>query len=173
MPKKESAARPLRVTVACALLVALSIVCGKFLQFPVGEAMRFSFENLPILFAGMAFGPLAGALVGTVADLLGCLAVGYAINPIVTLGAALIGLLGGAAYRLAKELPLGWRTVCAVAAAHISGSVVVKTFGLAQFYSLPFGALMLWRLLNYAIVGAAEAALLIALFKNKSLRALL
>ena len=90
MPKKGNAARPLRVTVACALLIALSIVCGKFLQFPVGEAMRFSFENLPILFAGMAFGPLAGVLVGTVADLIGCLAVGYAINPLVTLGAAAV-----------------------------------------------------------------------------------
>ncbi len=173
MSKKGKAARPLRVTVACSLLVALSIVCGKFLQFPVGEALRFSFENLPILLAGMVFGPLAGALVGTVADLIGCLAVGYAINPLVTLGAAAIGLIGGGVYRLAKELPLGWRVTLAVAAAHLVGSVVIKTFGLAQFYTLPFTELMLWRLLNYAIVGAAEGLLLVALLKNKTLRAML
>lgn len=173
MFKKERSARPLRVTVACSLLVALSIVCGKFLQFPVGEALRFSLENLPILLAGMAFGPLTGALVGTVADLIGCLVVGYAINPLVTLGAAVIGLVGGAVYRFAARLPLGLRVTLTVAVAHLIGSVVVKTFGLAQFYTIPFGALMLWRLLNYTIVGAAEGLLLTALLKNKTLRSLL
>ena len=173
MSKKGNTPRPLRVTVACSLLVALSIVCGKFLQFPVGEALRFSLENLPILLAGMAFGPLAGALVGTVADLIGCLAVGYAINPLVTLGAAVIGLVGGAVYRPAGKLPHALRVTLAVAAAHLLGSVLIKTFGLAQFYTIPFGALLLWRLLNYAIVGAAEGLLLIALLKNKALRAML
>lgn len=173
MPKKGSSARPLRVTVACALLVALSIVCGKFLQFPVGEALRFSLENLPILLAGIVFGPLTGALVGVVADLIGCLAVGYAINPLITLGGAAIGLIGGAVYRLAAKLPLGARVAFAVAAAHLVGSVVIKTFGLVQFYTLPFTELLLWRLLNYAIVAAAEGLLLIALLKNKTLRSLL
>ncbi len=173
MPKMSQSPRPLRVTVACSLLVAVSIVCGKFLQFPVGEALRFSLENLPILLSGMAFGPLAGALVGTVADLIGCLAVGYAINPLVTLGAAAIGLVGGSVYRLAGRLSLGWRVTLAVTAAHLIGSVVIKTFGLAQFYTLPFGALMLWRLLNYAIVGTAEGLLLVALLRNKTLRAML
>lgn len=173
MSKSSRSPRPLRVTVACSLLVAVSIVCGKFLQFPVGEALRFSLENLPILLAGAAFGPLAGALVGTVADLIGCLAVGYAINPLVTLGAAAIGLVGGGVYRLAGKLPLGWRVTLAVAAAHLVGSVVIKTFGLAQFYTIPFGTLILWRLFNYAIVGAAEGLLLAALMRNKTLRAML
>lgn len=173
MSKMSHSPRPLRVTVACSLLVALSIVCGKFLQFPVGEALRFSFENLPILLSGIAFGPLAGALVGIVADLIGCLLVGYAINPLVTLGAAAIGLIGGGVYRLAGKLPHGWRVTLAVVAAHLVGSVVIKTFGLAQFYTLPFTELMLWRLLNYAIVGAAESLLLVALLKNKTLRAML
>lgn len=173
MPKKGKSARPLRVTVACALLVALSIVCGKFLQFPVGEALRFSLENLPILLAGMVFGPLTGALVGVVADLIGCLAVGYAINPLITLGAATIGLVGGMVYRLTERARLGVRVTLAVAAAHLVGSVIIKTFGLAQFYTLPFMELMLWRLLNYVIVGAAEGLLLVALLKNKTLRSLL
>lgn len=173
MSKKGNAPRPLRVTVTCSLLVAVSVVCGKFLQFPVGEALRFSFENLPILLGGMVFGPLAGALTAVVADLIGCLAVGYAINPLVTLGAAAIGFVGGWLYRLGGKLPLGWRITLSVAAAHLVGSVVIKTFGLAQFYTLPFGVLMLWRLLNYVIVGAAECLLLAMLLKNKTLRAML
>ena len=88
-----NAQRVLRVTVFSALLAAISIVCGKYLAFNMGDFLRFSFENLPIIFAGMAFGPLIGALVGVVADLVGCLLVGYAINPIITVGAAAIGLI--------------------------------------------------------------------------------
>ncbi len=172
MPKKMHSPRPLRVTVACSLLVALSIVCGKFLQFPVGEALRFSLENLPILLAGMVFGPLTGALVGTVADLIGCLVVGYAINPLITLGAAVIGLVGGVVYRLTGKLTHGLRVPLSVVTAHLIGSVIIKTFGLAQFYTLPFGTLMLWRLLNYVIVGVAESLLLVALLKNKTLHAI-
>ncbi len=166
---KNRSVRPLRVTVACALLVAMSVVCGKFLQFPVGDTLRFSFENLPILFAGMVFGPLAGALVGALADLIGCVAVGYTINPLVTLGAVAVGLVGGLSYRLAARLPRVWRVTLAVAAAHLIASVGIKTVGLAAFYSMPFGVLLLWRLLNYTLVGAAEIFLLAMLLKNKGL----
>lgn len=173
MSENRNTPRPLFVTVACALLVALSIVCGKFLQLPVGEVLRFSFENLPILLAGMAFGPVAGALVGAAADLLGCLAVGYAINPIITLGAVTIGAVGGLVYRLAAKSAFSVRVILAVVTAHVIGSVMVKTIGLSAFYSMPLFVLMLWRLLNYVLVGAAEAALLCALLKNKALGALL
>ena len=173
MLQNKNTPRPLFVMVACALLIALSIVCGKFLQFPVGEMLRFSMENLPILLAGMAFGPLTGALVGVVADLIGCLAVGYVINPIITLGAAVIGSVGGTVYLAGRRLPFAVRVVLAVAAAHLLGSVVIKTVGLAAFYDMPLALLMLWRLFNYVIVGAAEALLLLALMKNKVFNALL
>lgn len=163
---------PLHRLVLCGFLVALSIVCGKFLQIPVGEAMRFSFENLPILFAGLVFGPVEGVLVGVCADLLGCFMVGYAINPLVTLGAAAIGLLAGVGGVLLRRLPLGWRVTVSVAAAHLVGSVVIKTVGLSQFYALPFLALMGWRLLNYAIVGGAEAVLLCLLLRHKGIQRL-
>lgn len=174
MQKKKSVLLfgSLRGMVTGSLLVALSIVCGKFLQIPVGEMLRFSFENLPILLAGMVFGPIAGGIVGIAADLIGCLAVGYAINPLITCGAAAIGCLGGIVYRLAAKVPLPWRVLLSVAAAHVIGSVTIKTFGLAQFYDIPFLMLMVWRLFNYAIVGAAETLLLYALMKNKAMRSL-
>ena len=45
----------LRLLAVSAFLAALSIVCGKYLALPVGNVLRFSFENLPILLAGMMF----------------------------------------------------------------------------------------------------------------------
>ena len=160
----------LRLLAVSAFLAALSIVCGKYLALPVGNVLRFSFENLPILLAGMMFGPITGALVGTVADLLGCLMVGYTINPLVTLGAACIGLLGGLLFRLTKRLLLLWQTCATVICSHLVASVIVKTFGLAAYYDMPFHILLLWRLLNYAIVAVAEWLLLYTLLKNQALR---
>lgn len=155
---------------AVTFLAALSIVCGKYLAIPGGNVMRFSFENLPILLAATAFGPIEGIVTGVVADLIGCFLVGYVINPAVTLGAAAIGLVGGVLYRLLKPVNLLTRTAVSVFGAHLVGSVVIKTFGLAQFYDMPFFVLMGWRGINYLIVGVLEWVLLYILYRNRSVR---
>lgn len=167
-----STSRALRLTVFSALLAAISIVCGKYLAFNMGEFIRFSFENMPIIFAGMAFGPIIGAAVGVVADLVGCLLVGYAINPIITAAAGVIGLLSGISYFLPKEngkFSYLMRISLTVAAAHLIGSVIIKSFGLSVFYDMPLIVLMLWRLINYVIVGTVEGFILYHLMKNKRL----
>ena len=167
---KSSPYKDPKVLVLLSLLSALSILFGKYLAIPGGDVLRFSFENLPILLAALHIGPIAGMLVGVIADLLGCLMVGYAINPMVTLGAAVIGLFGGIMPRiLPKKLPVFFRLAISVLAAHICGSVVIKTVGLAAYYSMPFMILMLWRLLNYAIIAALEIALLYLLTKNRAI----
>ena len=172
--KKEASQKHLRsnlrLLAVSAFLAALSIICGKYLALSLGNVLRFSFENLPILLSGMMFGPVAGALVGAVADLVGCLMVGYTVNPLVTLGAVCVGVLGGLLFRLTKKLPLLWQTCITVILAHLVASVIVKTFGLAAYYDMPFHILMLWRLLNYVIVGVAEWLLLYTVLKNKALR---
>lgn len=162
--------KTLSILVSSAFLVAISIVCGKYLAIPGGDILRFSFENMPILFAGMAFGPIIGAVVGAVADLVGCVMVGYTINPIITVGAAAVGFVGGGVYYFlsrVKSCPYTVKIVASVALGHTVGSVLIKTFGLSAFYAIPVWALMLWRLLNYIIVGVLEGALLWLLFKNK------
>ena len=167
---KKRLGNNLRLLAVSAFLAALSIVCGKYLALSLGNVMRFSFENLPIFLAGMMFGPITGALVGIVADLLGCLMVGYAINPLVTLGAACIGFFGGLLFRAMRKLPLLWQTCITVIFTHLVASVIVKTYGLAQYYDMPFYILLLWRLLNYVIVGVAEWLLLYTVLKNQDLR---
>ena len=162
----------LKVLCQLAMLTAISIVAGKYLAIGVGTVLRFSLENLPIIFSGLAFGPTAGLLVGVVADLVGCLLVGYEINPIVTVGAAFIGLLSGTAKCIPHKSRGGlWLTVIlGESLAHLIGSVVVKTFGLAVYYDMPFMILMLWRLLNYALIGALETVLIYALLKNRAVQ---
>ena len=65
MQKKDSELlifKSLTVLVISAFLAAISIVCGKYLAIRGGDVMRFSFENMPILMAGMLFGPVIGAV---------------------------------------------------------------------------------------------------------------
>ena len=157
-----------KVLTASALLVAISIICGKLLAFNVGFILRFSFENMPIILASMAFGPLVGGITAVAADLIGCLIVGYEINPLVTAGALLIGLISGLMCRLTGKLPMPARVILSVLPAHTVGSVLVKTFGLAKFYEMPFWTLVAWRGLNYAIIATLEILLLYYLFKSKS-----
>ncbi len=159
----------LKVLVMSAFFVALSIVCGKLLAFNLGAVLRFSLENLPILLSSVAFGPLVGAMTAVVADLVGCLLVGYEINPLVTLGALCIGALGGAVYKLFHKVRLLPRLALTVFASHSIGSVLIKTVGLSAFYSIPLEALILWRLLNYFIIGVLELLILYYLMKSKAI----
>ncbi len=171
---KKSIISP-KLLAASAMLSALSIICGKFLAFNVGTVLRFSLENMPILFAGIAFGPIIGSLVGAVADLVGCMLVGYEINPLVTLGAISIGAVSGILFVLLKKtvMPYAASVTVSVAAAHIVGSVLVKTFGLAAYYDFPLYVLMLWRLINYVIIGALECIIILMLMKNKAINPLI
>ena len=169
MSKNNKNSQALYRLVICAFLVALSIVCGKVLKLDTGT-LRFSFENLPILFAGLAFGPVTGVLVGVSADLVGCVAVGYTPIPMVTIGAACIGLLSGLGGILLRRLPLGWQVGLSTGVAHFVGSVAIKTVGLAPVYGQPYPVLFGWRVLNYAIVGVAEAFLVYYLLRHPGIR---
>ena len=162
----------LKIIVALAMLSAISIVCGKYLAINVGEAMRFSLESMPIIFAGLAFGPIAGGLVGFVADLVGCLMVAYTINPLIALGATLIGLISGAMPLALSKITDSEKitTIASVFAAHFIGSVLVKTVGLSAYYDMPFTILLLWRALNYLIVGTLDCVVVYVLLHNKGIQ---
>ena len=159
----------IRVTVTLSALAAIGIILGKFLAINVTEFMRFSLENITIIFAGIVFGPALGAAVGAVQELVGCIAVGYAINPIITLGSASIGAISGAMFLLLKKRGLYVRISLSVLCAHLVGSVIIKSLGLSWYYGIMLGAAVAWRLLNYIIVGAVEAILLCYLLKSKQL----
>ena len=162
----------LKLTVILALLCAISIVAGKYLAIRGGEVMRFSLENMPVIFAGMAFGPVAGMLVGVVSDLIGCVLVGYTINPLVTVGAGAIGLVSGLMPIILKKANISTplMTAITVASAHIIGSVIIKTIGLYTYYTMPFTVLLLWRVLNYLIVGGLDGGVVYVLLRNKEIK---
>lgn len=164
--KVRSSFGSVQVLIMMALFVALSIVLGKQLSFTAGP-FRFSFENLTILMAGIFFGPVAGLAVGASADLIGCLLVGYAINPIITAGAASIGLISGFVYKKTAGMKQNLRLALSVGAAHVIGSMVIKSIGLRIYFGYPIQMVAL-RVPLYIMIGCAEGYLIHLLMRNRA-----
>ena len=97
-----------RTLTMLALLVAMSIVFSRVLSISTGF-VRFNLGSLPVLLAALLFGPGAGFAVGAVADMIGGVLAGYAINPLITLGAGAIGLVAGLAWQKLPGLRTGLR----------------------------------------------------------------
>lgn len=156
-----------RVLVISALFIAMSIVLGKLLAFNIGNSIRISFENLPVLMAGIFFGPLIGAVVGMGADIIGCLIVGYSINPIITLGVVCVGFVSGLLAQLIKTDKIPLRIYPSVLIAHAIGSMIVKSIGLYIYFHTPMPVL-LTRIPIYTVTGIVEATIIIILLSNKA-----
>ena len=167
-PRRAASLKDPRVLTAAALLtaVSLSLAFGAKSLFGSGP-IRVTIENLPIFLGGYLFGPVIGLLIAVAADLLSCLISGMAPNPIITAGAAAVGLISGLIFRyLPARVSLRLRVVLGVAAGHIAGSMLLKSIGLYPFY----GIAVLWRIPLYLAIGALETLILILLLKNAAFR---
>ena len=96
-PEAAFAAKPARMfttkTLAyCAMLAAIQVVLARLIVPMPSADTRFSIEAVPVVLAGLLFGPLPGALVGFTADLVGCLFSGFGYNPIFCLPPILYGV---------------------------------------------------------------------------------
>ncbi len=164
---KKAGLKNVYVLVYAAMLAAISVVigilCKNFLNFGNG-LFRITLENFPIILAGLAFGPAVGACVGAVADITSYMlsTQSLAVSPIVTLGAACIGAVSGlmSHYVIKKEGNV--RVILSVLAAHLAGSVIIKSLGLFVYYEW----LVLWRIPTYAVIASVEAGLLCYLYKS-------
>lgn len=167
--KRKNGIGTVRTLTTSAMLTALSIVigifCKNFLNFGNG-LFRITFENFPIILSGIMFGPLVGALVGIASDVLSFIlsTQSFAISPIVTLGAALVGFMAGVvSHYVAKREGLA-RIILSVLSAHFIGSVIVKSVGLFVYYNW----LVLWRIPVYFVIATLEAIVICAMYKNKT-----
>ena len=173
MSKRRPVFQNVRSLTVAAMLTALSVVigifCKNFLNFGAG-LFRISFENFPILLSGFLFGPIVGCVVGVATDIISYLLSGqiYPPNLLVTLGAGLIGAIAGIVFRTPVQ-NRHLRIALSVSAAHLIGSMVVKTIGLYQYY----GIAVLWRLPIYFLIAVVETVLLCILLDRSAIRDLI
>ena len=166
MNDKKTSARTLTML---ALLVAMSIVFSRVLSISTGF-VRFNLGSLPVLLAAVLFGPWAGFAVGAVADMIGGVLAGYAINPLITLGAGAIGLAAGLAWQKLPACRTGLRLGISVLLGHFVGSMVINSLALHIFYGYAWTVLVT-RIPNALVLTAVNTVLLRILLENRALMA--
>lgn len=152
-----------------AMSVVLGIICKNFMNF-AGGLFRITFENLPILLAGIFLGPIVGGVVGVASDL-----VSYFLSPQiyppnlwVTAGAFCVGVISGIVARyIIKKHGTKQIILCGVSA-HLLGSMIIKTIGLYSFY----GIAVLVRIPLYLVISSLEITLICILWRQASFRRL-
>lgn len=159
--------RLLRLTIS-AMLIALSTVIGIVCKdlFTFGLFYRLTFENLPVIFASLVFGPIYGAAVGLCEDVISCLcSTNPAVNPIITLGALSVGLVSGLVGKLIKKEGLT-RILASAGAGHLIGQVLIKSVGKIVYFHMPAVGILVG--LGFSIVMCAvEVTVIYILLKNK------
>ena len=179
MPEKECIGKRAVVfntyaLTVCALLTALSVILARLLTIIPSEISRFSLEAVPILLAGLLFGPVPGAAVGFAADFIGCLFSPFGYNPIFCLPPMLYGLWAGLLRGYVWARPTIWRTALAVFPAALCGSVLWQSAALALVYGgeakLAFFLTRLAsRSIQFAVTGIIDTAAVWLLLRRNAL----
>lgn len=156
----------------CAILAAMSVVLARFVIPMPAVDQRFSLEAVPIFIAGMLFGPLPGALVGFVADLVGCLFSGYGYNPLFCVPPILYGLCAGLFRPLLVKKVSPLTIALAFLPSVTLGSVLYQSATLAYIYGkgafLPNFLLKLsTRSIQFAITFVLDVLIVWLLYKAK------
>ncbi len=163
----------LRVLCFAAMLAAMSVALAYLAKLVFGLApFRITFENFPIIFGGISFGPFIGAMIAVVADLSSCLLSGQAPNPLILVGAISIGVTSGVLGRYVFAAKNWFSLFLTEALAQIIGSIVLKSWALHAYFGYAW-ALLLPRVPVYLCIIVAESYLLYAICKNKQLVTLL
>lgn len=166
---------PVRKLCIAAMLMALSviigIICKNFMTWQIYN--RITFENFPIIIAGFCFGPVWGALVGAGADLISCLcSANPVVNPIISAGAATVGLLSGLIPWIVEKVQRKPRGKLAlglgVVSAHLIGQVLIKSIGKIVWYDMPLNFAFLSLAFSCGI-GTFEFLLIMLLLRNREI----
>lgn len=161
-----------RTLVFLGLLVGLSVILTRFSIMPV-PTIRIGFRDIPIILAGILFGPLAGLVTGVAADLIGFLiSSGGTFFIGFTISAALVGFLPGLVFwkhDFTKKFPL-LRIIIAVILVEGIISLFLNTLWLTVMYGKAFGVILparaTVRLITIPLETIIIAAILQALQKS-------
>ena len=162
-----------RTMIIMALLAALGAVFSAFLSVELNftgvKTVELSLTPLPVMLAGIFFGPLAGGIVGFVADTAGFfmgLQMG-AYNPVFSLTMALFGVIAGVFYMRSKKNTI-WKATGAALTAQVVCSVALNSFFVWAFYGVPLAVLLPARLIGAAVELPLYAWLLMVLIDSLS-----
>lgn len=149
------------------LMVSMSIILTRLLSFMVGPTIRISFGDVPIILSGIVFGPVAGAITGIAADLVGYLLRsegGFFFG--FTLSAALTGFIPGLFFLRQKGEKYSLvKLIIIVVVQTILVSLTLNTFWLVIMYGQGFWAILPNRIIARAIIAPLEVLFLVIILR--------
>ena len=146
-----------RTLVLSAMLIALEIVLSRFLSISAWNT-KIGFAFVPVALAALLLGPLNAGIVAALADFLGALL--FPTGPYFpgfTLTAFLMGLCYGF-FLYPKQSFL--RILLAVAVHQLALSLLLNTLWISLLYGSVFGALLVSRLPQCALLAAVQLAVI-------------
>ena len=157
-----------KTLVTLALLAAAEVVLARFIVPMPSPTLRFSVEAVPIIVAGLLFGPLAGGCVGVVGDAVGCLFSAYGYNPVFAVPPLLIGVCAGLLRFLPRRRMNYLNILISFLPAVVLGSVLWQSWWLAFFYgSHSFVWFLGSRAVQFAVTSLINAAIVYGLFRSR------
>ena len=148
--------------VTLAILVAMEIVLSRFLSINAWN-IKIGFNFVPVVIAAMLYGPIGGAVVAALGDLLGALLFPIgAFFPGFTLTACLTGLVFGFFLHKSQTLP---RIGGAVLINQGILSLCLNTLWISILYGSPYGPLFITRIVQTLILIAVQGVTIYAIAK--------
>ena len=155
MKRNQNGIFSTRNLILMAALIAMQIILARFLSIQASDILRISFESVPIVLAGMWLGPLSGAIVALIADILGTVLSGYGIwFPPIALGPILVGAISGLSTKYVFRSDLSstrdsWKVILTVVVAGIVNSFLVGTVTTTMYSIIVMGntnafSVLLW-----------------------------
>lgn len=155
MKRNQNGIFSTRNLILMAALIAMQIILARFLSIQASDILRISFESVPIVLAGMWLGPLSGAIVALIADILGTVLSGYGIwFPPIALGPILMGVISGLSTKYVFRSDLSstrdsWKVILTVVVAGIVNSFLVGTVTTTMYSIIVMGntnafSVLLW-----------------------------
>ena len=172
MQKKVNSRDLTKKIALLAILTAMGVVLGRFVPMVNLLTSKYEFSFVAVMLAAYMTGPLGGAVVGGLIDLIGALLVPTgAYFPGFTITAALTGLVWG--FLLYKKCSLP-RILIAVISTQTVFSLLINTFFIAEFFSPKgFTVLIASRAIQAAVMAVLQIVFAVIFLQKINLKKLL
>ena len=164
MATRMNAKISVRVLCQVAMLIALAFVLERLVPVVNLLTVRVSFAFIPIMFCGMLFGPVWGAVVFGIADILGWPIMGITPIPLILLSRIVQGFIYGLVLHR-EDIKLWPHSVVNAFATQIICGMGLTTLGLVQLTGTPYFPLLMTRLPQVAVFIVLQIAVFPVLFK--------
>ena len=147
-----------------AMLAAISVILGAF-KISIGDSLRITFMNIPIILTSLWFGPFAGIAVGLIADFLSAnLTTGW--FPPLALTPVLFGVIPAMLNRFLKRRKGFIRLFAIILLTNFLGTMLWSTYALTLLLGTEYFPLLVLRVPLYLGIAVLETICIFYISKS-------